>query len=52
MGALEPGGGEGGGRLGRMEEWEMLRAPRRQTVLGLGVPHTQTVLASQNTTAR
>lgn len=48
MGALEPGGGEEGGRLGRMEEWEMLRAPRRQTVLGLGVPHTQTVLASQN----
>lgn len=29
MGALEPVGGEGGGRLGRIEEWEMLGAPRR-----------------------
>lgn len=48
MGALEPVGREGGGRLGRMEEWEMVGAPRRQTVQGLGVPHTQTVLASQN----
>lgn len=43
MGALEPVGREGVGRLGRMEEWEMLGAPRRQTVQRLRVPHTQTL---------
>lgn len=47
MGALEPVGREGVGRLGRMEEWEMLGAPRRQTVQRLRVPHTQTYCLSE-----